>query len=143
MAMTGVCLWCGRSFVPRRGGSEQRFCSPRHRHEFHVAARRFAERAIAAGSLTIEDLKNGDAAACTLHVGGNSASPALGQARDAAMTRLDALLDAIFDKLPEAELKSLPEVVWALFLYVDSISRSGWCWGGQETIGAPCCRQTR
>jgi hypothetical protein len=60
------CFWCCNRFTPRRGGSPRRFCSPRHRKEFHSAARRFGERAVAAGILTIADLRSGAGAACTL-----------------------------------------------------------------------------
>jgi hypothetical protein len=54
------CLWCGRPFAPRCGGSPQRYCSPSHRGEFHTAARVWTERALAAGALTIDELRNGD-----------------------------------------------------------------------------------
>ena len=60
------CSWCGICFKPRHGGSPRRFCSARHRTEFHAAARRLAERAVAAGILTIADLRNGAGEACTL-----------------------------------------------------------------------------
>jgi hypothetical protein len=66
MSERGTCLWCDRTFQPRRGGSRQRFCSARYRAEFHSAARRFAERGIAAGVLTVADTRNGARAACTL-----------------------------------------------------------------------------
>ena len=62
-----TCRWCGGEFqARRRGGSEQAYCCPRHRVAFHTAARLWAERAIAAGVLTIADLRNGDPSACTL-----------------------------------------------------------------------------
>jgi len=62
-----TCRWCGREFQARgRGGSKQAYCCPRHRVAFHRAARLWAERAIAAGVLTIADLWNGDPSACTL-----------------------------------------------------------------------------
>ena len=66
MSENATCLWCDRAFLPRRGGSRQQFCSARHRAEFHSAARRFAERAVAAGILTVADIRNGAPAACTL-----------------------------------------------------------------------------
>jgi hypothetical protein len=53
-----ACLWCGRSFEPRRGGQRQLFCRPNHRLAFHAAARRWAERAVAEGVLTIADLNS-------------------------------------------------------------------------------------
>ena len=62
----GACLWCGHPFRARRGGSPQRFCRARCRTAFWSALRRWGERAIAAGTLTVIDLKNGAKAACTL-----------------------------------------------------------------------------
>jgi hypothetical protein len=61
-----ACLWCGRPFSARRGGSPKRFCSASHRMAFWSALRRWAERAVAAGILTIDHIRNGDPAACTL-----------------------------------------------------------------------------
>ena len=60
------CLWCGRAFVARRGGSPQRFCRARCRTAFWSALRRWGERAVAAGILTIGDIRTGDPAPCTL-----------------------------------------------------------------------------
>src|SRR5258707_5697973 len=52
------CLWCGRSFTPRKtGGSAQRFCCLAHRKAFWTAARRWTMRAIETGLLTVECLK--------------------------------------------------------------------------------------
>jgi hypothetical protein len=56
------CTWCGQDLQPRRGGSPQRFCSAEHRSLFWSALRRWGERAVAGGILTIADI----AAACTL-----------------------------------------------------------------------------
>ena len=65
--LPSLCLWCNREFKPRRsGGSRQAFCCPSHRIAFHSAARRWAERAVSSGQLTIAELQNGPAAACTL-----------------------------------------------------------------------------
>jgi hypothetical protein len=61
-----TCPWCAKPFRPRRGGSRQRFCCPRHRVEFHTAARLWAERATVCGILTIGDLRNGPGEPCTL-----------------------------------------------------------------------------
>jgi hypothetical protein len=62
-----TCLRCGATFTPRRtGGSAQRFCAPRHRNAFWAATRRWVVAAIASGALTIEDLRCGPPAACTL-----------------------------------------------------------------------------
>jgi hypothetical protein len=61
-----ACLWCGKPFKPRRCGSPQIFCEAACRSAFHSAGRRWAERAIACGALTVADLRNGDPQACTL-----------------------------------------------------------------------------
>ena len=61
-----ACVWCQRLFEPRRGGSPQRFCARKCRTAFWTALRRWGERAVAVGILTIADIKNGDPAACTL-----------------------------------------------------------------------------
>src|SRR6202040_4317978 len=60
------CSWCGRDLQVRRGGSPQRFCSTEHRSLFWSTLRRWGARAVAAGILTIADIRNGDPAACTL-----------------------------------------------------------------------------
>ena len=46
---TAGCLWCGKHFKPRRGGSPRMFCAPSCRAAFHTAARRWAGRAVASG----------------------------------------------------------------------------------------------
>src|SRR5207245_2348132 len=52
------CLWCKRPFCIRTtGGSEQRFCSRAHRHEFGTAARRWAVLVIEVGLITVDTLK--------------------------------------------------------------------------------------
>jgi hypothetical protein len=62
-----TCPWCGKPFTPRlRGGSRQTFCGTRCRQGFHAGARRWAERAVECGALTVADLRNADPAACTL-----------------------------------------------------------------------------
>ena len=61
-----ACLWCGRSYVPRRGGSPQRFCGASCRNAFWSALRRWGERAVAAGIVTPHDIRNADLVACTL-----------------------------------------------------------------------------
>src|ERR1700737_2674636 len=60
------CSWCGQDLQLRRGGSPQRFCSTEHRSLFWSTLRRWGARAVAAGILTIADIRNGDPAACTL-----------------------------------------------------------------------------
>jgi hypothetical protein len=69
------CSWCRQDLQPRRGGSPQRFCSAEHRSLFWSALRRWGDRAIAAGILTIADLKSGIVAACTLTEGSQLLSP--------------------------------------------------------------------
>ena len=68
-AVKPACLWCDTEFEPRKGGSPQRFCDPKHRDAFHSAGRRFAEDAVLIGLLTAADLRNGSAEACTLRAG--------------------------------------------------------------------------
>jgi hypothetical protein len=52
------CLWCERTFSPRKtGGSAQRFCCTGHRQQFWIAARRWTMRAIEAGLLSVDCLK--------------------------------------------------------------------------------------
>jgi hypothetical protein len=61
-----ACRWCQKLFKPQRGGSPKAFCGAACRSDFHTAARRWAERALIAGRLTIADLRNGTKGACTL-----------------------------------------------------------------------------
>jgi len=71
----GRCLWCGQPFEPRHtGGSPRVFCTSGCRTAFHSAARRWAEQAVAAGLLTVAELRSGDPAACTLLPGGETLS---------------------------------------------------------------------
>ena len=74
-SISTTCLWCGKAFAPRRGGSPKRFCSATHRMAFWSALRRWGERAVASGALTVDHIKNADPAACTLLPGGVSALP--------------------------------------------------------------------
>jgi hypothetical protein len=69
-----ICLWCQADFEPRRGGSPQRFCCADHRSMFWAAARHWAERAVMAGVLTVEELRNGPTEACTLLPGAKGAT---------------------------------------------------------------------
>jgi hypothetical protein len=57
------------------GGSPKRFCCAAHRTAFWSAARRWAERAVVSGFLSVDDIRNGVGKACTLLPGGDS--PAL------------------------------------------------------------------
>jgi hypothetical protein len=69
------CSWCGQDLQDRRGGSPQRFCSTEHRSLFWSTLRRWGARAVAAGILTIADIRNGDPAACTLPRAPTSSAP--------------------------------------------------------------------
>jgi hypothetical protein len=60
------CKWCGKAFHPRRGGSPQQFCGSGCRTMFWTALRRWAEQALATGVVTIDAIRNGSPAACTL-----------------------------------------------------------------------------
>ncbi len=52
------CLWCEIEFEPRMsGGSPQRYCSKACRVDFHVAARSWAEQAVASGLLLVSALR--------------------------------------------------------------------------------------
>jgi hypothetical protein len=60
MSDTSSCCWCNRPFRARRdGGRAQRFCRPSCRRAFHGAARAWALAELAAGRLTLADIKNG------------------------------------------------------------------------------------
>jgi hypothetical protein len=69
-----ICLWCQAEFQPRRGASPQRFCCAGHRSMFWAAARRSAERAVTAGVLTVQELRDGPTEACTLLPGAKGAT---------------------------------------------------------------------
>ena len=69
------CSWCGQDLQDRRGGSPQRFCSTEHRSLFWSTLRRWGARAVAAGILTIADIRNGGPAACTLPRAPTSSAP--------------------------------------------------------------------
>jgi hypothetical protein len=104
-----ACLWCESSFEPRRGGSPQRFCAPKCRTAFWTALRRWAERAVAADTLTIADLKSGVAAACTLPARGETPRPGPNMLRDGTLS-------------PDAPLRFIVEVERGL---VDGLVRLG------------------
>jgi hypothetical protein len=80
---------------------------------------------VAAGSLTIADLRNGDVAPCTPPTDANSPVPLQeGQGGDAVMAkRLGDLLDDIFERLSEDQLNALPDCIWDLMIYADDLRR--------------------
>jgi endogenous inhibitor of DNA gyrase (YacG/DUF329 family) len=64
------CAWCGAKFQSRVVGAHlKRFCSTRCQDRFHAAARRWAERAIVEGRLSLIDLK-ASGVSCTTRGGG-------------------------------------------------------------------------
>ena len=65
MITSPVCLWCRRPFSGRRGD----------RTAFWSAARRWAERAVVSGFLSVDDIRNGVGEACTLLPRGDSPAP--------------------------------------------------------------------
>lgn len=75
-----ACLWCKATFDPRRGGSPQRFCCPKHRTMFWAGARHWAERAVGCGVLTVADLQSGAMAPCTALASASSAAPVVDDA---------------------------------------------------------------
>jgi hypothetical protein len=112
----GTCLLCDRPFQARRtGGTPKKFCSPAHRNAFHTAARKWAEKAVAGGRITLDDLK-ADPAACTLISGG--ISPATAPEAGSEVDALGALLCEILDTLSLDELAELPEPVWSLLEFI-------------------------
>ena len=56
MSDPAACQWCERPFPARRGGSPQRFCRSSCRIAFWSALRRWGERAVAAGMLSLVGL---------------------------------------------------------------------------------------
>jgi len=71
------CQWCEGPFRARRGGSPQRFCSSKCRSAFWTALRRWGERAVAAGLLRLDQIREGAPEACMLLPGGEAPAPAL------------------------------------------------------------------
>ena len=61
--------WCERGFEPRTSGSPQRFCQTKFREAFHSAGRRFAERAVLCGRLTVDELRGDPLEACMVRGG--------------------------------------------------------------------------
>jgi hypothetical protein len=107
-----ACLWCACSFEPRRGGTPQRFCGVECRTAFWSALRRWGERAVAAGILTIADLQSDSAPACTLPERGKPTLPL------SDIERSDtALLDAPLRFLVEVEHSTLAGLVRLGFIY--------------------------
>jgi hypothetical protein len=91
--VTAACTWCRRYFKPRSdGGRAQRFCRPACRRAFEAASRRFVAEAMAAGTLTVDALRNGLGATRALLPGAMSASavPQRGRNPEEAIPELPA-----------------------------------------------------
>ena len=59
MNMPGYCFWCGAEFSAKTvGANPKKFCSEKCRNCLHSAARRWAERALADGRLSLKDLRD-------------------------------------------------------------------------------------
>jgi hypothetical protein len=73
-----ACQWCAKPLPPRlnTGGLTKRYCSSTCRHSIHLAARRWAMRAIDAGTLTVTEIKKAPLAPYTVVQGANSVSGA-------------------------------------------------------------------
>jgi hypothetical protein len=57
MNMLEYCLWCGAEFLAKKvGANPKKFCSALCKNEFHTATRRWVERALADGRLSLNDL---------------------------------------------------------------------------------------
>jgi len=59
------CQWCEGPFRARRAGTAQRFCSSKCRSAFWTALRRWGESAVAAGVLSLDQIREGAPEACT------------------------------------------------------------------------------
>jgi hypothetical protein len=88
------CAWCDHTFRPRvTGGHPQRFCRPACRRAFDAAGRRWVAEAIAAGTLTLDELRNASVAtrgllpAAILPVPLEPQKPALSRQRSAPTRR--------------------------------------------------------
>jgi hypothetical protein len=114
MSSAFCCLWCGRSFPARRGGSPKRFCSAAHRVEFWSALRRWGERAVAAGALTVDQIRNGVAEACTPLSSGISPAP-ISPAEKPALMALAGSADEAGELLDEflIALLEMPDDAWS------------------------------
>jgi hypothetical protein len=114
---TSACDWCETPYRARSsGGREQRFCGERCRRAFHTAVRRWTLGELAAGRLTLANIRNGLPATLTLATDAASSSP-IPEEGEAAAARLDELrdlVDDIFVELSSEEAVKLPDPVWTL-----------------------------
>ena len=76
MSDAARCPWCDRPFQARRdGGKRQVFCRTACRRAFHAAARTWVLAGLAAGQISISDVKNGPPATRALFGRAISPSP--------------------------------------------------------------------
>jgi hypothetical protein len=122
-ALSKTCRWCGRAFIERRGGSPQVFCRSGCRTAFHTAGRRWAERAVAAGVLTVAELRDIPAEACTLD---RREERPLGLPRDIGSP------DTALSSAPCARRRAIPLGIAILADAVPRLCELGWLDTGQS-----------
>src|ERR1051325_1260410 len=66
------CLWCDEPLAGGRRGSPKVVCSSICRGRFHTASRRWAEREVRSGRLSVADIRKEAPKACTLSTGGKN-----------------------------------------------------------------------
>jgi hypothetical protein len=99
---TSACDWCETPYRARQsGGRGQRFCSERCRRAFHAGVRRWTLDELAAGRLTLADIRNARPATRAFATDAVKPSPVRkeGQAAAAPLKELGDLVRAILDKL--------------------------------------------
>ncbi len=65
MTKLAHCPWCAAPFTAKKVGAHQKkFCSPRCKNRYHAAARKWVQKAIGVGLISIVDLKAAEAS-CT------------------------------------------------------------------------------
>ena len=58
MTNTAKCQWCGEPFPARKvGAHDKKFCSAACKNRYHTASRKWVQRALALGLLSVADLK--------------------------------------------------------------------------------------
>jgi hypothetical protein len=106
-----ACAWCSRTFTPRvTGGHAQRFCRPACRRAIDAAARRWAAKAIAAGMLTVDVLRNGAATTRALPPGAIPPTP----------------IDEPQDEAPAASADSAAELLGDFLVALVELPGDGW-----------------
>ena len=114
---TTACDWCETPYRARNsGGREQRFCGERCRRAFHAAVRRWTLGELAAGRLTLANIKNGLPATCAFATGAASSLPVAeeGEVASASLDELAELLGIILDEVSTEEWAKLPDQVVTL-----------------------------